>query len=87
MKNINKVLEKTNIVCLPSCREGFPKSLMEAAAAGHNFHHRCSGCRDTIIPNVSGLLVPPKNINKLVEVLEALISSLVNSKWVLLGAS
>ena len=75
-KNINKVLEKTNIVCLPSYREGFPKSLMEAAAAGRPIVTTdVPGCRDTIIPNVSGLLVPPKNINKLVEVLEALISS------------
>ena len=32
--DINKVYQQSNIVCLPSYREGLPKSLTEAAACG-----------------------------------------------------
>ncbi len=50
---------QASIVCLPSYREGMPKCLLEGAAAG------CAiittdvvGCREALLPNVSGLLVP-----------------------------
>ena len=51
-----------------------PKSLMEAAAAGRPIVTTDVPGAVIQLPN-EGLLVPPKNINKLVEVLEALISS------------
>ena len=74
--NINNVLKKTNIVCLPSFYgEGLPKILLEAAAAGRpvvTSNH--PGCRDAIIPNVTGYLVPIKNSIKLANKLEFLAS-------------
>jgi glycosyltransferase involved in cell wall biosynthesis len=63
-----------SIVCLPSYREGMPKALLEAAAAG------CAvvttdtpGCRESILPGVSGDLVPPRQVGPLVAALDGLI--------------
>ncbi len=61
-KNISKTIQKCSIVVLPSYREGFPKILMEAAACGRPIiTTNVPGCRDAIIPNKSGLLVPLKD--------------------------
>lgn len=74
-KNIPKLYAKSHIVCLPSYyREGLPKSLMEAAAASRaviTTDH--PGCRDAIIPNKTGLLVPIKDPQKLANAIKYLI--------------
>jgi glycosyltransferase involved in cell wall biosynthesis len=63
------------IVCLPSYREGMPRVLLEAAAAG------CAvvttdaiGCRDAIENGVSGDLVPVGDSQALASALQALIN-------------
>jgi len=61
-KSISRVFKASNIVVLPSYREGLPKVLVEAAAAGRAVVTTdVPGCRDAIIPDVTGLLVPPRN--------------------------
>ena len=73
-KNIHSFLSKCHIVCLPSYREGFPKLLMEAAAAGRAVVTTdVPGCRDAIIPNKTGLLIPVRNDESLANALEDLI--------------
>lgn len=73
-KNITKVYSKSHIICLPSYREGFPKTLIEAAAASRAVVTTdVPGCRDAIIPNKTGLLVPLKNPQKLANALQWLI--------------
>ncbi len=61
--DIKSLIIKSKIVVLPSYYgEGLPKILIEAAACGVpviTTDH--PGCRDAIIPNVTGLLVPIKN--------------------------
>ena len=55
--------------------EGLPRILLEAAAAGRSVvttNH--PGCRDSIIPNVTGYLVPIKNSKQLADKLEFLAS-------------
>ena len=75
-KNISALLYKSNIVCLPSYREGFPKILAEAAASSRPIiTTNVPGCRDAIIPNKSGLLVPVKNSIKLANVIKRLINN------------
>ena len=55
---------KSNIICLPSYREGLPKSLIEAAAASRAVVTTdVPGCRDAIIPNKTGILVPVKDVD------------------------
>jgi len=61
-RDIAKLYSEANIVCLPSYREGLPKSLIEAAACGRAVVTTdTAGCRDVIIPDETGLLVPVKN--------------------------
>lgn len=63
-----------NVVCLPSYREGLPKSLVEAAACGRAVVTTdVPGCRDAITPGVTGLLVPAKNAWALADAIQQLI--------------
>ena len=75
-KDIPKLFANSNIICLPSYREGFPKTLMEAAAATRAvITTNVPGCRDAIIPNKTGLLVPVKNSQALANAIEDLIKN------------
>ena len=75
-KDIATLYAKSHIICLPSYREGFPKSLIEAAAANRAVVTTdVPGCRDAIIPNKTGLLVPAKESEKLADALQLLIES------------
>jgi len=59
---ISKIIKKSSIVVLPSYREGFPKIIMEAAACGRPVvTTNVPGCKDAIIKNITGILVPSKN--------------------------
>ncbi len=73
-KDISTLYSKSHIVCLPSYREGLPKALAEAAAASRAVVTTdVPGCRESIIPNKSGLLVPVKNSKKLADAIGWLI--------------
>ena len=67
---------QAHIICLPSYREGLPKSLIEAAACGRAVVTTDTpGCRDAIIPDSTGLLVPIKEAKPLAEALQKLIEN------------
>ena len=73
-ENIADLYNKSNIACLPSYREGLPKSLVEAAACGRAVVTTdVPGCRDAIEVNKTGLLVPINNAGALAEAFEYLI--------------
>lgn len=62
------------IVCLPSYREGMPKVLLEAGAAGCAIVTTdVTGCRDAVDPGVTGDLVPVRNSEALADALLSLI--------------
>jgi glycosyltransferase involved in cell wall biosynthesis len=70
------VYRRTAIVCLPSYREGMPKCLLEAAAAGKPVVTTdVIGCREAIIPGETGLLVPVKDATGLRDALAQLMDS------------
>jgi glycosyltransferase involved in cell wall biosynthesis len=49
-----------DVMVLPSWREGFPNVVLEAAASGIPvITTESTGARDSIVPEVTGLLVPP----------------------------
>lgn len=74
--NPEKVIAQSDIMVLPSYREGLPKSLIEAAACGKAvITTDVPGCRDAIEPDVTGLLVPPKDPNKLAEAIQYLLEN------------
>ncbi|WP_369600007.1 glycosyltransferase family 4 protein [Hahella sp. SMD15-11] len=65
-----------HIVCLPSYREGLPKSLLEAAACGRAIVTTdVPGCRDAVIPGKTGLLVPVKDVESLANAIQKLIEN------------
>lgn len=56
---VREVYEKSDIVCLPSYREGLPKSLVEAMAIGRPIITTDAiGCKDCVIDGYNGYLVP-----------------------------
>lgn len=76
-KNIARLYSESHIICLPSFfGEGIPKALIEAGAASRAIittNH--PGCRDAIIPNKTGILVPIKNPKKLADAIQWLIEN------------
>jgi glycosyltransferase involved in cell wall biosynthesis len=65
-----------SIVCLPSYREGMPKCLLEGAAAGCAIVTADTvGCREAILPDVSGLLVPVRDSDALKNALYLLMNN------------
>lgn len=64
---------RAHIAVLPSYREGLPKSLLEAAAAGRPLVATdVPGCREICIPGETGLLVPVRDAAALADALEKL---------------
>ena len=75
-KDIPSLFSRSNIICLPSYREGLPKVLQEAAAAGRAVVTTdVPGCRDSIVPNISGTLVPVKDAKALAKEIQDLINN------------
>lgn len=76
-ENIKEVISQSNVVVLPSYREGLPKSLIEACAIGRAIITTdAPGCRDVVEEGVNGFLVPIKDS----ELLSKRILQLVNDK-------
>lgn len=70
------VYEQAGIVCLPSHREGMPKCLLEAAAAGRPVvTSDVAGCRDAVVPGETGDLVPLGDTVALADTLQALMDN------------
>ncbi len=68
------LLAQSHIVCLPSYREGLPKSLLEAAASGRAIVATdVPGCREAVRHDENGLLVPARDAVALAQALHLLI--------------
>lgn len=69
------VYAQAHLVCLPSYREGLPKSLLEAAACGLPIVAAdVTGCREVVRDGYNGLLVPPRDAAALSAALLRLIA-------------
>lgn len=68
------LLARCHVVCLPSYREGLPKALIEAAAAGRPIVTTdVPGCREVVTHGENGLLVSPRDVPGLADALQDLI--------------
>jgi glycosyltransferase involved in cell wall biosynthesis len=68
------VLAQSSIVCLPSYREGTPRALLEAAAAGRAVVTTdVPGCRDAVVPNETALLASVRSSEDLARQLTVLL--------------
>ncbi len=62
VNDMPSLLQRATLVVLPSYREGMPKALLEAAAAGRPIITTAvPGCREVVADGVNGLLVPPRD--------------------------
>lgn len=73
-KDMPILLSAANVVVLPSYREGLPRVLEEAAACGRAIVTTdVPGCRDAILPGVTGLLVPVRDASALAQAIRKLV--------------
>ena len=72
--DIAKLLAESHIACLPSYREGLPKSLIEAASVGRPIVTTDTpGCREVVTHMVNGLLVQPRDAQALALAIKKLV--------------
>lgn len=72
--DIDAALADVHIVALPSYREGFPKTLIDAAAAGRiAVATDVPGCRDAIVEGVTGYLCEVRSASSLAQTLEQIL--------------
>ena len=73
--DIAELLASSHIACLPSYREGLPKSLIEAASVGRPIVTTdVPGCREVVTHLINGLLVRPRDSKELAAAIEKLAS-------------
>lgn len=71
--NIPEILSITNIFVLPSYREGFGMSLMEAGAMGvPAVATDIIGCNEVVEDGKTGILIPPQSAEAIVDAVERL---------------
>ena len=74
--NMPELFAKSNIVVLPSYREGLPAVLLEAASCSRAIVGTdVPGCREFVDQNENGLLIPPHDSKSLAHTLKILINS------------
>jgi glycosyltransferase involved in cell wall biosynthesis len=62
------LIQSCHVVCLPTYREGLPKTLLEAAASRRAMiASDIPGCREVVTHRVNGLLVAPREVQPLVK--------------------
>jgi glycosyltransferase involved in cell wall biosynthesis len=74
VSDIRALWQRADIACLPSYREGLPRSLLEASASGLPLVTTdVPGCRELVKNEINGLIVPPANARELAKALERLL--------------
>lgn len=74
-EDMPQVLAQSHIVCLPSYREGLPKSLLEAASCGRAIVTTdVPGCREIVRDGDNGILVEARNAKALADALAKLLA-------------
>jgi glycosyltransferase involved in cell wall biosynthesis len=73
-RDVADLLRSSTIVCLPSYHEGLPKVLLEAAATGRPMVATdIPGCREVVVHDVTGLLVPVREVEALADAIQSLL--------------
>jgi glycosyltransferase involved in cell wall biosynthesis len=74
--DIPELLAQSHIACLPSYREGLPKSLIEAASVGRPIVTTdVPGCREVVTHMVNGFLIKPRDAQALSSAIEKLVTN------------
>ncbi|HEU5137297.1 MAG TPA: glycosyltransferase family 4 protein [Steroidobacteraceae bacterium] len=74
--DVRPQIARADVVVLPSYREGLPRVLLEASAMGRALiASDVPGCRQVVLPGVTGLLVPPADVDRLELAMRELIAN------------
>lgn len=74
--DVENVLGLATVSCLPSYREGLPKSLLESLAMGLPcIATDVPGCREAVIEGVNGYLVAPRDSTALANAIDRLLQN------------
>jgi lipopolysaccharide/colanic/teichoic acid biosynthesis glycosyltransferase len=75
IENIPEVMSAIDVFVLPSHREGMPRTIIEAMASGKPVvATNIRGCREEVVPDSTGLLVPTKDPAALAEAITTILS-------------
>ncbi|MDD6203094.1 MAG: glycosyltransferase family 4 protein [Lachnospiraceae bacterium] len=73
--NVPKVMAESHVIVHPSYHEGLSNVLLEAAAAARPvLASDIPGCRETLMPGLSGILFQPKDTESLVQAIKTILS-------------
>lgn len=76
MEDVRGALGACDVFVLPSYREGLPRAILEAMAMGKPVVTTdVPGCRETVVPDVNGFLVPPRDTMRLKEAMQKFIDN------------
>ena len=76
LRDVRPVMAESSVYVLPSYHEGTPRTVLEAMAIGRPIVTTdVSGCRETVVNNYNGYLVPPRNAEKTAEAMERFVTS------------
>ena len=76
-KDLPNLLAASDSVLMPSLTEGFPRTAIEAMAAGKPvIATNVGGTSEAIINDKTGILVPPQDVNAMAKALEKLIADI-----------
>jgi glycosyltransferase involved in cell wall biosynthesis len=85
--DVPRLLEASDLFVLPSLWEGLPMALLEAMASGKpSVATAVSGTKLVMIPHETGLLVPPRDAQKLAEAILELVADPERAKAMGLAA-
>lgn len=66
LSDVRSAIEQAHVYVLPSYREGTPRTVLEAMSMGRPIITTdAPGCRETVVPDVNGMLVPVKDSDAL----------------------
>lgn len=73
-EDIVETFREASIICLPSFREGLPRVLIEGSSCGRALiASDVPGCREICRHGVNGLLVPPRDPERLADAIRCLV--------------
>jgi len=75
-KEPERFMAISDVLCIPSYREGFGTVVIEAGALGiPAIGTKIYGLTDAIVDGETGILVEPKNVNQLVDAMKSLVTN------------
>lgn len=73
--NVHELMAKSHILVHPSYHEGLSNVLLEAAACGRPvLASDVPGCRETLVPDISGITFEARNTDSLIQAVEKILS-------------